>query len=311
MLSSADRQATEDINRFSIVFPENLMRVQPNELLRIQMTYFSLLNSFQNINANNNRVGVVLVQGTSTYSGFITLPNGSYSVNVIATNMTTALNNLFGSYTTFTMTCPDTTTYYSKLVWTTAITSLTFYFTNVSLPASIFTQQQRSIPMNNGMSRLLGYAQGTASAIYTSSGTLSPYNMFSGQIPFLRLHVDVPPQNVEYDTSLGNNQMNYSDILSQIPILVPPFAPIIYQDFTGDANCYEMPSKGMRIGTMNFTLTDNYNTLAIANDDFFFTLKIEVLVDEGNDTKNILQDTLNTLKLQTLNMENYFGEKNN
>jgi hypothetical protein len=32
MLSSADRQTTEQINKFSIVFPENLMRVAPNEL---------------------------------------------------------------------------------------------------------------------------------------------------------------------------------------------------------------------------------------------------------------------------------------
>ena len=63
----------------------------------------------------------------------------------------------------------------------------------------------------------------------------------------------------------------------------------------------------MRIGTMNFYLTDNYNTLAILNDDFDFCLKIEVCVDEQGDTKDILQETLHTLKLQTLNMDKYFS----
>jgi hypothetical protein len=321
-LSSADRQATESGNQFSIVFPENLMRIQPNEQLRITMTYFSLLNSFQNINANDNTVGVSLVRSGTVYHTFLVLPVGSFSVSVIALNFTTALNTwvnttLGFSDLSFSLTVASTSTYYSNMKQTGsgALTSLTLYFQSSALPKTIFTQQEIALnPLMNGMARILGFAHTTTSYTYSASAILSPnsvnspFNMFSGQIPYLRLHCDVPPQNIEYDTSLGNNQMNFSDILAQISILVSPFAPIVYQDFAGDTNCFEMPAKGMRVGTINFTLTDNYNTPVILNDDFDFVLKIEVMVDEGNDTKHILQDLLNTSKLQTLNMESYFGK---
>ena len=306
-LSSADRQITESNNQFSIAFPDNLLHVAPNELLRITMTYFSLTNSFQNINSNNNRIGVSLVQSSSTHSGFITLPVGSYSLYVLASNMTSALNALFGAYTTFSVSIFSTNTYQSLWSWTTAITSLNMYFVNSSLPTNLFNQQQISFPMNNGAARLFGFAHTTTSITLTTSGYISPLNMYAGMIPYLRLHVDVPPQNIEYDSSMTNNMLNYSDVLAQVPILAPPYAPIIFQEFAGDNNTFEFPFKGMRIGTMNFYLTDNYNTLAILNDDFDFCLKIEVCVDEQGDTKDILQETLHTLKLQTLNMDKYFS----
>ena len=302
-LSSADRQATESINNFSIAFPTNLMQTQPNELLRITMTYFSLINSFQNINANCNRIGVALVQSGITYKGFITLPIGSYSVYQLATNLTTQLNALFSTYTTFTVSVPDSTTYYGKWTWTTAITSLTLYFQNSSLPTSLFTQQQISFPMYNGAARLLGWLHETQSVTITTSGFTTPLNMFSGQIPFLRLHVDTPPINVEFGSDGSNNQLNYSDILAQIPILVPPFQPIIYQEFSSSASSFEMPNKGMLLGTLNFSLTDQYNTPVILQDDFFFVLRIEVLVDEQND--DLLRQIHDTLKLQTINMHDY------
>ena len=305
-LSSADRQATESINNFSIAFPENLMRTQPNELLRITMTYFSLINSFQNINSNNNRIGVALVQSGVTYTGFITLPVGSYSVYQIATNMTTALNSLFSAYTTFTVSVPDSTTYYGKWTWTTAITSLTLYFQNSALPTSLFTQQQIAFPMYNGASRILGWLHETTSVTITTSGFTTPLNMFSGQISYLRLHVDTPPVNVEFASDGANNQLNYSDILAQVAILVPPYSPIVYQEFAGDNNSFEMPAKNMKLGTLNFTLTDNYNTPVILQDDWDFVLKIEVLADEENDS--LLKSIHDTLKLQTLNMHDYFSK---
>ena len=130
--------------------------------------------------------------------------------------------------------------------------------------------------------------------------------MFSGQIPYLRLHVDTPPVNVEYGSDGANNMLNYSDILAQIPILVPPFSPIVYQEFAGDNNSFEMPSINMKLGTLNFTLTDNYNTAVILQDDFDFVLKVEVLIDEEESA--ILRDIHNTLKLQTLNLHDYLNK---
>jgi hypothetical protein len=307
-LSSKDRQATETASRFSVMFPDNLMRVQPNELLRITMTYFSLLNSFQTINNNNNRMGVSFIGGGVQRSGIITIPSGSYNISKIASLVSTAINAINNQ--SLTVSVQDTYNNYSLWSWTGSITNLKLYFTNSALiDSGLFTTTQSNPPLYNSMARVLGFAQSTTSVSITSSGYVSPYNMFSGQVAYLRLHVDVPPQNIEYDNTKQNNMMNYSDILAQIAILVPPYYPIVFQEFAGDNNTFSMPSKGMKIGLMNFILTDQYNTEVVLNDDFDFVLKIEVLVDEGNDTRGILQETLDTLKLQTLNMENLLAPK--
>jgi len=304
-LSSKNRQDTETASKFSVMFPDNLMRVQPNELLRITMTYFSLLNSFQTINNNNNRFGVSFLASGVQKSGIITIPSGSYNIIKIASLVTSALNAI--SNQGFVVSIQDTYNNYSKWTWSGVVTNFKLYFTNTALVSSgLFTTAQTNPPLYNGTARVLGWAYNTQSVTITPSGFISPFNMFSGQIPYLRLHVDVPPQNVEYDNTNQNNMMNYSDILAQIAILVPPYYPIVFQEFAGDNNTFSMPSKGMKIGLMNFILTDQYNTQVILNDDFDFVLKVEVLVDEGNDTKGILQETLDTLKLQTLNMENLF-----
>lgn len=305
-LSSKDRQLTQTASRFSILFPDNLLRVQPNELLRITMTYFSLLNSFQTINANNNSMGVSFIASSVQKSGIITIPAGSYSIATIASLVSTAINAIDNQGLTIAV--ENTYNNYSKWSWTGSISNLKLYFTNSACIASgFFSTTQTNPPLYNGMARVLGFANNTSSVSITSSGFVSPYNMFTGQISYLRLHVDVPPQNVEYDNTSQNNMMNYSDILAQIPILVPPYYPIIFQEFAGDNNTFSMPSKGMKIGLMNIVLTDQYNTEVILNDDFDFVLKIEVLIDEGSEA--VLKETLDTLKLQTLNMENLFSSK--
>jgi hypothetical protein len=253
-------------------------------------------------------MGVSFIGGGIQRSGIITIAPGSYNISKIASLITTAINAINNQ--SLTVSVQDSYNNYSLWSWTGSITNLKLYFTNAACVASgFFTTTQTNPPLYNGMARILGFANGTQSVNITSSGYVSPFNMFSGQIAYLRLHVDVPPQNIEYDNSNQNNMMNYSDILAQIAILVPPYYPIVFQEFAGDNNTFSMPSKGMKIGLMNFTLTDQYNTEVILNDDFDFVLKIEVLVDEGNDTRSILQETLDTLKLQTLNMENLFTGK--
>jgi hypothetical protein len=296
-LSSADRQATESINKFSIFFPDNLMNIEPGEKISINLIYFSLLNSLQCINDNNNKFIFTYAYtygGTQTIkTGLITLPSGSMSVIQIAANVTAQLNAFtFISgiqQTLISVSIPDTTTYYGYWSWA----DTPGYVTNYLKLDFVSTIQYQ---LANSSKRVLGF--NTNSYTFSFTNTNTPLCMFSGQIPFLRLQVDVPPQNCQY--SKVNNQLNYSSILGQIPILCPPYDPIIYEDFAGDGNSFQMPATGMKIGTMNFRLTDQYDTLAILQDEFYFTLKVEVMIDADIDMQKTMDDISHTLKIQTL-----------
>lgn len=296
-LSSADRQANESINKFSIFFPDNLMNIEPEEKIRINLIYFSLLNSLQTINANNNKFIFTYAYTVSSIqtikTGVITLPSGSMSVIQIAANLTAQLNafTLISTIqqTLISVSIPDTTTYYGYWSWA----DTPGYTTNYLKLDFVSTPQYQ---LANSAKRVLGFNTDTYTFNFTNTNT--PLNMFSGQIPFLRLQCDVPPQNCQF--SRLNNQLNYSTILGQVPILCPPFDPIIYEDFAGDGNAFDMPSFGMKIGRMNFELTDQYDTLAILQDEFYFTLKVEVMIDADTEQQKTLNDINHTLKVQTL-----------
>ena len=130
-LSSSDRQPSESIQQWSMMFPDNLMNISQNEKIRMTMVYFSLLNSFQNINSNNNTC-YVLINGTSYV---LSLPVGNFSLLQIASNFATALNNLQGAVV-FSFTIPSTSTYKGYLTYTGSLSSMTLYFTTASAPSS-------------------------------------------------------------------------------------------------------------------------------------------------------------------------------
>lgn len=287
-LSSRDRQPTESIQRFSIYIPDNIMSTQQNEKLRLTMIYFSLVNSFQSIDANNQQFGVTL---NYTYNGVpsvstktLYLPLGSYNINQIATNTTTLLNTAFsnigssGNGVVFTVAIPTQTTNFGRWSWVTQTTGL-----------NTFTVQSVKVFFNSTMFdtaiQPLGFSgEWTNGNISNVSTTLTnpyttPKNMFTGQTPYLRVHCDIPPINIEYNTA--NQLLNFTDVLAQVPILVPPYYPIVYQDFGGGtSNTFELPNSGMKLGLINFYLTNQYNTAMVVTDDWDFTISVEVLVDD-------------------------------
>lgn len=282
-LSSADRQSTESIQRWSMVFPDNLMNLAQNEKIRMTMTYFSLLNSFENINSNNNTCYVLLTYVGNTQSLRVSLPEGNWSLSQIATNFATALNAL-QTIAVFSFTIPSSATYQGYLTWvngTGTLTSVSIYFTTGSAPIS-FNQYKSAYPMLNTMARILGQEISTTSVVISSSGYTTPLPLYTGQIQYLKVHCNIPPINLSYNP---NNQMlNYTDILAQIPILVPPFFPIIYQSFNDSANNFDFPATGQKIGTVVFYLTDQYNTPVVIYDNWNITIAVEVLVDDEMET---------------------------
>ena len=282
-LSSADRQSTETIQRWSMVFPDNLMNLAQNEKIRMTMTYFSLLNSFENINSNNNTCYVLLTYIGNTQSLRVSLPEGNWSLSQIASNFATALNAI-QTIAVFSFTIPSPATYQGYLTWvngTGTLISISIYFNASSAPVS-FNQYKSAYPMPNTMARILGQEISTTSVVISSSGYTTPLPLYTGQIQYLKVHCNIPPINLSYNQN--NKMLNYTDVLAQIPILVPPFFPIIYQSFNDSANNFDFPATGQKIGTVVFYLTDQYNTPVVIYDNWNLTIAVEVLVDDEMET---------------------------
>ena len=300
-LSSANRQRNESINNFSIMVPPNLMALKQDEKLRVVLTSFTTINSLQNINNNNNSFTLTITYfsggSNTTIVRNFQLPNGNYTISQIATNLSTLLNistlifgNIITTVNPYTNTCQWQSYAYNGF----SLTSLIISFNPVT-------------NVTDSAMRILGFSGNTT--IFSTSTSVFTYNtplpMYSGQEPLIQLHADIPTVNVAYNTN--NNMLNYSDILATIPILAPPYSPIVYQTFDSESFTFEMPSFGHKLGTINFYVTNKNGVPLLMLDDYQFVLKVEVLKDDEREHLDVAKNTLDLLKLQALTMENYYN----
>ena len=299
-LSSANRQRNESINNFSIMVPPNLMALKQDEKLRVVLTSFTTINSLQNINNNNNSFTLTITYfSNGSYTTIIrnlNLPNGNYTISQIASNLTALLTIstlVGGSITTvvnpYTNTCQWQYNTWAGFLITTLVISF------------------NPIPnVTDSAMRILGFS-GNTTIISPSTPFVynTPLPMYSGQEPLIQLHADIPTVNVAYNAN--NNMLNYSDILATIPILAPPYSPIVYQTFDSESFTFEMPSFGHKLGTINFYVTNKNGVPLLMLDDYQFVLKIEVLKDDEKEHLDVAKNTLDLLKLQALTMENYYN----
>ena len=175
-LSSRDRQLNQTIQNFSITFPENLMSVKQDELLRVSLVNFIVRNSFQPISINNNKFGVVMKFGDgTTRSATCTLPTGSYTLPGIAANISTVLNAVSTTQATFTVTWNGNIT--NTGTWTvvngsTSVVSLQLLFNNKGL-------------YGDSSAEILGFLTDTT---ITSFPYTTPKFMYTGQEPYIQFH---------------------------------------------------------------------------------------------------------------------------
>jgi len=260
------------------------MHVQPNELLRITLVYFSTLNSFFNINSTNNTFKFKWNTGNFTTC---TLTPGNYTLAQICTLFTSTISTLT-STTVLTVSCPDTTNNYSSWILNTGTGTATIDFS-----------------LSDGLHLIMGFTTTLKILSLSTTATKSTKCMYSGSPTFLQLHANMPPQNCSYN--ITQNSVNYSDILANIPVIVPTYSQILFQEFSGDNNTFEFPAKGMRLGTVNFYITNNFRTPMPLVDDYDFVLKAEVLIDDENEHLGVSKQMLDLHKLQTLNLDHYFN----
>jgi len=276
-LSSKDRQASETIQRFTVTFTPSMCDIKADETARMSLAFFSMRNSLLPVNANNN-VFYVTVNGTR-YT--VVLPLGAWTVSQIAANVTTALNAA-QAVTVFTVTCNNAQNYYGTWTWTGGAT--------VSV----------SFPVVGSAIDVLGFSGATSLG---ASGYVTPRAMSTGQEPYIQLRCSLPAQNAEFNNKASPPQTGYTDVLANIPILVAPFSQIIYQPFTPEMFSWTMPSKGMKLGTIEFYMTDHNGASITMVDDFDFSLRVDILRDEEGETLDLVRKSYEVQKLQLLHLD--------
>ena len=293
-LSSADRQSTDSIQSWNLVFPDNLMSVKSNELLRLTLISFNQLNTYLYINNNNNTFFCVFNTTLGSFYSVINMTIGNWNITQICQNLVVSLDTAFGT-PTFSMTIPTASTNYGLISWTDpTLNSMQWYFNYRTAPIQ-FQTFINAIDYIGTSARILGQSISTDNVIITNNYT-TPLSIYTGAIQYLRLHTNIPPINIAFNKK--NNQLNYVDYFAQIPILVEPDAPIVYQSFQDTQNNFDMSSLGQKIGTITLTLTDELNNPVIVVDDYSFVLAVSVLVENEQDA--ILKEQLHLQKISLI-----------
>ena len=244
---SSDERESGGPSDFTLSLPAHLISCLPHQKMRMVLNDVVMPYTWYNVQGTNNTFEIV-VNG-STHA--ITLDVGSYH----ALQMRDHLNSKLSSY--------------SVTVSFTEISSkFTFTMSNpVGVNALVFAAQ--------GAHNLLGFSKSTSNSfvggVVQSTGAVSM--MFTDA---LYLHCDLLNTNV--DKRAGDQQtFHLSTAFAKIMINTSPFNNIIFQNINDD---YMLNLLDHRVTQMHFWITTVEHGIIQLNDEFSFTMKVEVFEDD-------------------------------
>lgn len=256
-INSKDR-VSGTIERFKIEIPPHLLHKEKDQKMRIILNDVILPYTWYNIQASNNTFTMIEHIGnppTQTITT-ISLTPGSYHVIQLRDYLRAQLN--------------------AALVYTYTVvfdeTSAKFTFTNDNNSNPNFDVLRFA---TNSAHKLLGFqadSQNTFSAkTLVSSGAVNM--MFTDG---LFLHCDLPNTNVNKGTGTRETY-HVSNAFAKLSINTAPFSTIIYQNTNDD---YLLNVPGSHLQNMTFTLKTLDHEVISLNDEYSFTLKLEVYEDD-------------------------------
>ena len=280
---SRDRFSGEIYN-FNINTPSFLLNHRPDEVVKITLVDLVLKRNKYPIDTNNNRFIVSETQNSVIETRTISITPGNYNVYQLAQQVALQLTNASNFYT-YTITWDSISGYYTI----TATTKTAYPFQAISFDFNL----------DRSAHELLGFAKTTYSFV---AGVLTSVKMASltGETAvFIRTNLG----GVNYDFSQG--EYGYSDILAKIPIIVPPYATIVFQD--NGSSVFNTFVKTNSLASVNIRLTNAEDILLEFQDEYTLCFKLELFepTKEG--------DILDTLKemnnIQKLNLINKYNQK--
>ena len=271
-----------EIYNFNINTPSFLLNHSPEEIVKITLVDLVLKRNKYPIDTNNNRFIVSETQNSVTVIYSIAITPGNYNVYQLATQVANQLTN--------------TSTFYSySLTWN----SISGYYTITATTKTANPFQAISWDFNVERSahELLGFAKTT---VAFTSGSLISTKMASltGETAiFIRTNLG----GVNYDYS--NGEYGYSDILAKIPIIVPPYATIVFQD--NGSSVFNTYVKTNSLATVNIRLTNAEDILLEFQDEYTLCFKLEFFQPtKEEDILEQLKQINNTQKLNLISKYN-------
>lgn len=253
-VKSSDKYSGE-IYDFLIAVPSFLLNHPPNQFVKMTLVDFVLKRNKYPIDSANNRFNIVETQGGVPLSYSFAITPGNYNIYQLASYLETALT---AQSTYYTYTCE----------WDTISGHLTFGATTKT--ANPFQSVSFNFNISRSAYELLGFNQTTYNFSVVSPYSLESVNMTSltGQTA-VYLRTNIGTNNLEY----VDGELGLTDIFAKIPIAVPPYATIIFQDV--GASLYNMYLQTNNIATVNFRLTNADDINLEFQDNYTMAFKIE------------------------------------
>jgi len=287
-INSLDRNDGDYINNFTITYPNNFVPVEADQYVRMSLVSFATYNYFFwtnrynnafNINGNVYFLPIGFFTPAQNIANFLTI------LNTLSLGVTASLNS-DGTYT-FNTTVPFTLSFEGQQPTYLLINSALLLGFNVGGNYPFSTAQSTSVTVPY----TFNFVPGTP--------LKTPAPPIQGQLQNIILQMNVPPQNIAFDTETG--YMNYTTTFAYIPANgYEPFAPIVYTPQDTDTWTWQSPSKGSKLGSINYLLlTPAYQELPMVS-DYTMAIRVDILVDDVVEQTKLMRETLQNQKMLLL-----------
>ena len=282
-VKSSDRFDGE-IYDFYINVPSFLLNHPTNQFCKITLVDFVLKRNKYPLDSANNRFNITETQGGVPITYNYSITPGNYNIYQLADYLA---SNLTSQSTYYTYNCS----------WDSISGHLTFSV--VSKTANPYQSVSFNFNVSNSAYEVLGFTKTSYNFSVVSPYSLASVNMTSltGQTAVF-LRSNFATNNLEYvDGYLG-----LTDIFAKIPIAVPPYATIIFQD--QGSSLFNMYLQTNNLSIVNFRLTNSEDVNLQFQDDYNMTFKIEFYEQDSQDEiRSGINDLVDISKLNLLQNE--------
>jgi hypothetical protein len=266
---SSDERDSGTSSDFHLSLPSHLLTCRQNQRMRLVLNDVVMPYTFYNVQDSNRHFDLV-ENGVTTQAA---LDVGSYH----AIQLRDHLKNRLDHFTT------------QSYTYTVGFSEVDSRFTiTIDSPTGV---NQINFGSNSAY-KLLGFEKGSTNQ-FNGSTLLSTKAVSIMYTDALYLHCDLLNTNV--DKRAGAKEVfHLSTAFAKIPINTSPFSNIIFSNHNDD---YMLNLIDRRVAALHFWVTTAEHGIITLNDDFSFTLKVEVLQD---DEKTLVDQNMGLAELLRL-----------
>jgi len=263
---SSDERDSGSVSDFTLSMPPHLLTCRSDQKMRMVLNDVVMPYTWYNVQGTNRHFEVV-ENGGAPFQ--VSLDVGSYHALQLRDHLASKLNSAssdHGAGYTYAIAFHEVS---SKFTFTIGYP--------LALPGGVNSFSFASDTNDLGASayKLLGFSKGSINTFTQSvlQGTNAISMMFTDA---LYLHCDLLNTNVDKRAGTGS-VFHLSTAFAKLPINTSPFNNIIFHNVNDD---YMLNILDRRVTELHFWVTTAEHGVITLNDDFSFTLKVEVYEDD-------------------------------